>query len=104
MNNKTLTLLGFCRKAGRLTVGSAKTTELLKDKKVCLVVVAEDVSQKTEKELKYFAEKNSCGRVIRLTVNTDVLSKAIGIKAGVVATCDEGFMKAILEEEITYGD
>lgn len=103
MSKKTLTLLGFCRKAGKLTVGTMRVTELLKRGNSCLVTVAEDISEKTEKELAFFAAKGK-GKVIRIPFDTDTVSKAIGIKAGVVATTDEGFKKAILEEETTNGD
>lgn len=103
MNDKILTLLGFCRKAGRLTVGTQKVTELIKSGKKCLVAVAEDISDKTEKELRFFASKGK-GKVIRIPFDTETVSSAIGIKAGVVATSDEGFSEAILEEEIKYGN
>ncbi len=95
MNEKILTLLGFCRKAGKLTVGTMRVTELIQ-KKNSLVIVASDISQKTEKELSFFAAKKN-GKVLRIPFDTETVSKAIGIKAGVVATTDEGFVKAILE-------
>ena len=96
MSNKTLTLLGFCRKAGKLIIGTQKVTETLKENKRCLVTVAEDISDKTLKELRFFASKGK-GVVIKIPYDTITVSNAIGTKAGVVATTDEGFSKAILE-------
>lgn len=96
MNNKILTLFGFCRKSGKLVTGTEKVTQLIKSGKKCLVILAEDISEKTEKELKYFAAKGKA-EVIRVPFNTETVSCAIGIRAGVVATSDDGFCKAILQ-------
>lgn len=95
-SEKLLTLLGFCRKAGKLTVGFSKVSELLKSKKAPLVLIASDISKKTEKEVRYLAD-NTGATVVRISFNTETLSHAIGFAAGVVATCDEGFCKAILQ-------
>jgi ribosomal protein L7Ae-like RNA K-turn-binding protein len=96
LSDKILTLLGFCRKAGKLIIGTEKVTEALKQSKRCLVTVAEDISDKTFKELNFFASKGK-GVVIKIPYDTFQVSKAIGTKAGVVATTDDGFSKAILE-------
>ena len=95
-NDKLLTLLGFCRKAGKLVTGTEKVTALVKSGKQCLVMVAEDISPKTEKELNFFAS-NGRAVVIRVPFDTEAVSCAIGIRAGVVATSDDGFCKAILQ-------
>ena len=94
--DKILTLLGFCRKAGKLTVGTMRVTAALKENKKLLCILAEDISPKTEKELNFFAKKGR-GVVMRIPFDTQKVSNAIGVKAGVVATADEGFQKAILE-------
>lgn len=95
MSEKLLTLLGFCRKAGKLVTGTEKVTFLVKEGKKCLVMLAEDISEKTEKELRYFADRGRAV-VVRVPFDTFTVSKAIGTKAGVVATTDDGFCKAIL--------
>lgn len=102
MTNKLLTLLGFCRKAGKLITGTEKVTFLIKEGKKCLVMVAEDISEKTEKELRFFSQKGKAV-VIRVPFDTFTVSQAIGTKAGVVATCDDGFCKAILQGGNTNG-
>ena len=59
--DKILTLLGFCRKAGKLVFGTEKVTELIKKGSPCLVMLSKDISPKTEKELTfipYFAFAN----------------------------------------------
>lgn len=89
MNNKLLSLLGMCRKAGRMTVGYQKTVELFAKKKILLVLVAADTAQRTEKELRFHAD--STLPVIRLEQTKEQLSAAIGVSAGVVGITDEGF-------------
>ena len=89
MNNKLLSLLGMCRKAGQLTVGYEKTAELIKKHKVFLVLVAADTAPRTEKELRFHA--NSHLPVIRIKENKEELTNAIGTAAGVVGITNEGF-------------
>lgn len=95
-NQKLLTLLGFCRKAGKLVVGTERVTELVKSGGYCLVMLAEDISEKTEKELAFEA-KNRRAVIIRLSCTIEQVAHATGTTAGVVATADEGFCKAILQ-------
>ena len=48
-NHPVLSRLGIARRAGLLVVGTEKVTAALKSKKARLVVIASDISQKTEK-------------------------------------------------------
>ena len=94
--NKVLTLLGFCRKAGKLVIGTEQVTALIKSGAACLVVLSEDISEKTEKEMRYFA-KNGKAVIIRLPFDRDTVAHATSTTAGILATADEGFCKAILQ-------
>lgn len=102
--DKILTLLGFCRKAGKLVVGTEKVLELIKSNKECLVILASDISNKTEKEISYYANKGKAV-VIRTSYDLKTLSHATATTAGIFATEDKGFCKAILQggNEV-YGD
>ncbi len=91
MNNKLLSLLGMCRKAGKLTVGYEKTKELFAKNKVYLVLVAADTAPRTEKELRFHANSNL--PIVRLEETKEQLSQAIGVSAGVVGITQEGFAK-----------
>ena len=93
MNNKLLSLLGMCRRAGKLTIGYEKTKELFPKNKVYLVLVAADTAARTEKELRFHANSNL--PVIRLEATKEHLSHAIGVSAGVVGITDEGFAKQV---------
>ncbi len=94
--NKILTLLGFCRKAGKLIFGTEKVTELIKKGEPCLVMLSSDISAKTEKELKYHASGTNTV-FIRLEFDRETVGHATNTTAGVLATADEGFSKAILQ-------
>lgn len=94
--DKILTLLGFCRKAGKLVIGTEKVTELVKNKKSCLIMLACDISEKTEKELTFYASKGNAV-LIRLPYDIKTLSHATATTAGIFATEDKGFSKAILQ-------
>jgi len=94
--DKILTLLGFCRKAGKLIAGTEKVTELVKKGETCLVMLSSDISAKTEKELKYHAG-NGRAVFIRLNHTRETVAHATKTTAGVLAITDEGFSKAILQ-------
>ena len=94
--DKVLTLLGFCRKAGKLTVGTEQVTALVKSGAACLVILANDISEKTEKELAFFAQGGKAV-IIRLPFDRETVAHATATTAGILATTDEGFCKAILQ-------
>lgn len=94
--DKILTLLGFCKKAGKLIAGTEKVTELIKKGGPCLVMLSQDISPKTEKELKYHASGTNAV-FIRLQFDRETVAHATKTTAGVLATADEGFSKAILQ-------
>ena len=103
--NPGLSMLGIARKSGRLSVGFDAVVAAIKRGKSRLVVVASDISEKTEKELRYHAE-NKKTEVIRISEDIFTVSNAIGTKAGVISVDDEGLAAAIqkrfeIKEEIS---
>ncbi len=89
MNNKLLSLLGMCRRAGKLTIGYEKTLETIQKHKCKVALVAADTAPRTEKELRFHAKEQI--PVIRIAQAKEELSHAIGTPAGVVGITDEGF-------------
>jgi len=98
--DKVLSLLGLCRRAGRLEAGFAASQEAARNGKAALLLAASDVSDKTYKNLRYEAERAGI-HAARLFADMAELSRACGVKAGVVAVADPGFAKALLKE---YGN
>lgn len=95
-NDPILSRLGFARKASKLAFGFQKSKEALKQRKAKLIVVAADVSNKSEKEIRFFAGDSV--PVIRINSTIEELSQAIGLRAGIVAVTDQGFATAISEQ------
>lgn len=92
-NDPILSRLGFARKAGKLAIGFAASKECCQKQTAKLIVVANDISDKSFKEISFFAKENA--KVVRISHTLEELSHAIGIKAGIVSVNDEGFAKAI---------
>lgn len=98
MADKVLSLLGLARRAGKVLAGFDLCAGAARDGKAKLLLAAEDISDKTYKNLRYEAERAGvpCARVQAPMAE---LGRACGVKAGVLAVTDEGFSKAILERE-----
>lgn len=97
MTDKTLSLLGLSRRAGKLTAGFDAAVQAAKDKKAVLLLAAADISEKTFKNLKYEGDRAGI-ETLRLQRTIEETGRACGVKAGVFAVEDEGFSKAIRKE------
>ncbi len=95
--DKVLTLLGFASKAGKLSYGMTAAQDALKGKKACLALAASDVSEKSKKEIRFFAQKNSVAFAQLHRVDSRELSGSIGRKCGIVTINDSGFADAFLK-------
>ena len=87
-------LLGMARRAGRLIAGFDAVKESLVGHRAQIVLLATDLSPKTEKELRFAAE----GATLCATGMTkEEIGHAIGHQkpVGVVATEDRGFAAAM---------
>ncbi len=95
MNNKILTLLGFAAKAGKLSYGTQAVKTAIKARKSQLVVIAQDISEKSRKEISFYAQ-NSQTRLLDLK-DIDILtvSAAVGRKCGIISINDSGFAESI---------
>lgn len=95
-NNKILSMLGLCMKAGRIKSGAFATTDAVKSGKAFLVIVACDASDNTKKE---FSNMCSFYEVEYWEYGTkEELGHVIGKdERSNVAVCDEGFAKSILK-------
>lgn len=76
MVNKVYGLLGICSKAGKIISGTDIVLENLAKKKVKLVIVAEDASEKTIKNIKYYCDKENVELLIFGNIQEN--SKSIG--------------------------
>ncbi len=95
MNSKILTLLGFAKKAGKLSFGMDMSKDALKKHKSFLVVIASDVSQKSQREISFFANSNNVPLIILNNIDIETVSKAVGRKCGIISVNDKSFAEAI---------
>ena len=91
-------LLGMARRAGRLTTGFDAVAALTAGGTAAVVLVAADLSEKTEKELR-FAARNHPSPLLRLSLTKEELGRALGLKkpVGVLALEDRGFAASLMK-------
>ena len=75
-NNKILGLIGLAMKAGKVAFGSDSVEESILKKKVKLVIISEESSERTKKKFTDICEKNNIPVIIYGSIED--LSKAIG--------------------------
>lgn len=96
MNERLAGLLGMARRAGRLIAGFDAVKVALTDGRAQLVLLAADLSPKTEKELR-FAAGAAAPPFLSGGSSKEEIGHAIGSgkPVGVIATDDRGFATAM---------
>lgn len=101
MTDRLLSLLGLCRRAGKLTLGNDPVIDSILDKKAKLVLIASDCSEHTAKGVLKIAHQNNVRAQI-VPYTKDDISLAVGKYTAVLSVCDMGFARsfyALLKEE-----
>ena len=99
--NKFLSLLGLCKRAGKLQAGELAAEQAVKKKNAVLLIVAEDASFNTKKKFKNSAAYYEVP--IKEIGTKEALGRAIGTEQrSVIAVTDAGFGKklSLLAENI----
>lgn len=93
MNNKLLSLLGIARRAGRLTMGFDAAAESIKKGESKLLLLSDDLSEKSKKSIGYTAQQNGVEVLITGCTMSDT-GNALGRKqTGIISVNDSGFAK-----------
>lgn len=79
-----------------MTFGFDSSKEAIQTKKASIVLLASDISAKTEKEIRFFSDKSGIN-VIKTDASIDEFEFGIGKRVGVIAVCDNGFAKRTAE-------
>lgn len=95
MNNK-LSLLGLCKKAGKLLIGFDVVMESVKQKKAYIVILTKDISPKTLKEVSFICNKFEM-KFVQIDATLDETWFALGKKAGVFSVTDKGLAEKFLK-------
>ena len=101
---KALTLLGFAAIAGKLSFGMDAAVKTLKSGKAFLAVAAYDVSEKSRKEIAFFAQKQSVKFLVLERLDIKTVSDAVGRRCGIMSVNDSGFAGAFLKAYIEGGN
>ena len=95
MNDRLLSFLGLCKRAGYLISGADTVVRTMKEGKALLVLTADDFSDNSRKNVEKAA--GEYGVTLRdLNRSKDELSFALGKHCGVVCVTDKGFADKIL--------
>ena len=94
--NKFYSLLGLCKKAGKLVGGEELVENTVRQKKACLLILAVDVSNNTKKK---FSNASAFHEVPLVEVGTKAdLGRAVGAEVrAVIAITESGFAKKLQE-------
>lgn len=98
MKDKILTLCGFASKAGKLSFGATATKTAIKTRRAKIVLCTEDISEKSLKEINFFASKNNIEVLTLKEIGIADFSKAVGHKCGIISVNEKGFAQSLKEE------
>ncbi len=96
MNDRLLSLMGLCRRAGKMSLGCDPVREAIEEGKAHLVLAAGDLSANTLKKVTASAEEGKVN-ILTLKRSKEQMSLSLGKICGVVAINDEGFAKKFSE-------
>ncbi|MBQ8795304.1 MAG: ribosomal L7Ae/L30e/S12e/Gadd45 family protein [Clostridia bacterium] len=94
MNDRLLSFLGLCRRAGKMKIGCDTVIESVEEGNACLVLMARDISENTKKKVTSALNSTDCEI---LNYSKDELSFSLGKTCAVLAVEDEGFAKKLKE-------
>lgn len=95
MNNKIYSMIGIAKKGGKVAIGYDVTCLNIEKNKSVLVLIAEDASEKTKKNILYVCNKYNCKYIEYGEKN--LLGKSLGRKmVSVLSINDENIASYLL--------
>ena len=95
MKEKLLSLLGIATRAGKTAMGFDAAADVMKKGRAFLLVLANDLSERTERTIRQTAEQTQTP-VVPSGFDMDSLGRAVGRKkTGIIAISDSGFAQTI---------
>ncbi len=92
MPDRFLSLLGLCRRAGKITLGNDPVIDSITLKKAKLVIVAQDCSKNTAKGVLSASHRMGV-KAYTVPYTKDDISYAVGKYTAVLSILDDGFAK-----------
>ena len=94
--DKLLSLLGLCRRAGRLQWGHDACLDAVRHGRAKLCLISADASDHLRRDVRFAAERGGTP-VIEYAYTMQQIKDATGCFAGVLSTEDEGFAKRLAQ-------
>ncbi len=97
MNDSALSLLGLCRKAGKLSLGHDACKAALNAGTASLCIICADASQRLNDEISSLSQKAGV-RIFDVSYSMTDIKKSTSFKAAVFTVDDEGFAKTLINK------
>ena len=94
MNDRLLSFLGLCRRAGYMICGADPVVKAMKERKALLTLTASDLSDNSREKVTRAADQYSA-LLRELPRTKEELSFAVGKHCGVICVTDRGFAEKI---------
>ena len=88
MNDRILSLLGICKRAGKLITGADTTIDSIRKSKAKLVIFANDFSKSSKKSVQTAADECNV-KTLTMNRSKEEIGFALGKICGVMTTEDE---------------
>lgn len=101
MNDRILSLLGICKRAGKLITGADTTIDSIRKNKAKLVIFANDFSKSSKKSVQTAADECNV-KTLTMSRSKEEIGFALGKICGVMTTEDKGFadkLEQLIENE-----
>lgn len=97
LKDKTLSMLGLARRAGKLSMGHDMAQKAMLNHKAKMLIFCSDISSRLVKEFERTIQMNSMNiPVFKTELTIDEIHFYVGYKAGVITVDDENFSKQII--------
>ncbi len=97
MNDSALSLLGLCRKAGKLSLGHDACKASLNAGTASLCVICSDASERLKDEISSLSKKVEV-KIYDVSYSMLDIKKATSFKAAVFTVDDEGFARTLINK------
>lgn len=97
MNDSALSLLGLCRKAGKLSLGHDSCKAALNAGAARLCIICSDASDRLKEEISSLSEKAGV-RTFDVSYSMMDIKYATNFKAAVFTVDDEGFANSLINK------
>lgn len=97
MNDSALSLLGLCRKAGKLSLGHDACKLAVNSGKAALCIICSDASERLSEEISGLARAKNI-KIYDVKYTMLEIKQALSFKAAVFTVDDEGFARSLISK------